>query len=65
MAANRSWNGLVKVLDASRCDYLFVLVGDGRQWFVPTHELGGSSHVLLGGPKYERFEVEPGPSIYE
>ena len=32
---NRSWSGIVKRLDASRCEYLFVLVGDGRQWFIP------------------------------
>ena len=27
----QSWNGMVKRLDPTRCDYLFVLVGDGRQ----------------------------------
>ena len=29
---NQSWNGLVKYLEPTRCDYLFVLVGDGREW---------------------------------
>jgi len=28
---NQSWNGLVKRLDSSRIDYLFVLVADGRR----------------------------------
>jgi hypothetical protein len=28
---NRSWSGRVKTIDASRYEYLFVLVGDGRQ----------------------------------
>ena len=32
---NQSWHGLVKRLDASRIDYLFALVGDGRRWFIP------------------------------
>jgi hypothetical protein len=32
---NQSWNGLTKYLDPSRFDYLFVLVGDGRRWFIP------------------------------
>jgi PD-(D/E)XK nuclease superfamily protein len=36
---NQSWSGLVKRLDASRCDYAFVLVGDGRQWFIPADQL--------------------------
>ena len=31
---NRSWNGLVKRFSASRCEYLFVLVHDGRRWFI-------------------------------
>jgi len=62
---NQSWNGLVKTLDATRCDYLFALVGDGRQWFIPASALGGGSHVSLGGPKYSKFEVEPGRPIAE
>jgi hypothetical protein len=61
---NQSWNGLVKTLDSTRCDYLFVLVGDGRQWFIPAARLGGGSGLLLGGPKYAAFEVEPGPPLH-
>jgi PD-(D/E)XK endonuclease len=38
---NQSWTGLVKRFDASRCDYLFVLVGDGRRWFIPSEALAG------------------------
>lgn len=57
---NQSWSGLVKRLDATRCDALFVHVGDGRRWFIPAAELGGTSGIRLGGPKYAAFEVEPG-----
>jgi hypothetical protein len=60
---NQSWNGVVKTLDASRCDYLFALVGDGRQWFIPAGALGGTSGLLLGGPKYAQYEVESGRPI--
>jgi PD-(D/E)XK endonuclease len=60
---NRSWSGLVKYLDPSCYDYLFVLVGDGRRWFVPSSEVAGTSGLRLGGPKYERFEIEPGQPI--
>jgi hypothetical protein len=60
---NQSWNGVVKVLDASRVDYLFVHVGDGRRWFIPSEELGGTSGIVLGGPKYAQHELEPGHPI--
>ena len=60
---NQSWNGTVKRLDASRCDYLFALVGDGRQWFIPATALDGGSRILLSGPKYAEFEVDQGPPI--
>ena len=60
---NQSWNGVTKKLSADRCDYLFVLVGDGRRWFIPAAHFGGGVSLRLGGPKYERFEVEPGDPI--
>ena len=43
-----------------RCDYLFVHAGDGRRWFIPSSVVGGGSGILLGGPKYEAYEVECG-----
>jgi hypothetical protein len=60
---NRSWNGLVKRFSAARCDWLFVLVGDGRRWFIPANEVDGGTAVCLGGPKYSEFEVNPGRPI--
>jgi hypothetical protein len=60
---NQSWNGLVKRLDASRCDYLFVLVADGRRWFIPSRAIDGGTRIALGGPKYAEYEVEPGIPI--
>lgn len=57
---NQSWSDLVKYFDGKRCDYLFVLVADGRQWFIPTGALDGRSAVTLGGAKYSAFEIEPG-----
>ena len=55
---NRSWNGVVKHFCATRCDYLFVHVGDGRRWFIPSSAVEGGSGILVGGPKYEVYEVE-------
>ena len=55
---NRSWNGVVKRFCATRCDFLFVHVGDGRRWFIPAIAVGGGSGILLGGPKYQQYEVE-------
>jgi PD-(D/E)XK endonuclease len=60
---NQSWNGLVKRLDPSRCDAIFVHAGDGRRWYIPASALGGSSAILLGGPKYAEYEVEPGERL--
>jgi len=57
---NQSWNGIVKRLDSSRCDSVFIHVADGRRWYIPSVELGGSTAICLGGPKYAKFEVEPG-----
>ena len=57
---NQSWTGLVKYFRPERCDYLFVHVGDGRRWFIPTSELTCRSGLTLGGPKYAEFEIETG-----
>lgn len=57
---NQSWTGLVKYFDPDRCDYLFVHVGDGRRWFIPTRRLESRAGLNLGGQKYSEFEIEPG-----
>ncbi len=57
---NRSWNGIVKRFSSVRCDRLFVLVGDGRRWFIPSTAVDAGSCVVLGGPKYAAFEVDAG-----
>ena len=57
---NQSWNRVIKRFDPSRYDYLFVLVGDGRRWFIPVGAIDSSHCVVLGGLKYSEFEVEPG-----
>jgi hypothetical protein len=62
---NRSWNGLVKRLDLDQFDYLFVLVADGCQWFIPADRVEGGSAIHLGGPKYGEFEVDRGDPIPE
>jgi PD-(D/E)XK endonuclease len=62
---NRSWNGIVKKLDPSQYDLLFVLVADGRMWLIPAEHVGGGSGLSLGGPKYERFEVHFRQSVGE
>jgi hypothetical protein len=56
---NRSWNGVSKLFSHERCDHLFVHVGDGRRWFIPSSAVDGGSGILLGGPKYAAYEVEP------
>jgi hypothetical protein len=57
---NQSWSGLAKYFDPSRCEYLFVVVGDGRRWCIPSAAIHGGRGITLGGPKYAEFEVEAG-----
>ena len=57
---NQSWSGSVKHFSPTRADYLFVLVADGRRWFIPATEVTGGTGITLGGPKYAAFEVERG-----
>jgi hypothetical protein len=53
----------VKRLAAAQVDFLFVHVGDGRCWFIPSDAVDGGAGILLGGPKYARYEVEPDESL--
>jgi PD-(D/E)XK endonuclease len=60
---NRSWSGLVKYLNPSSYDYLFVLVGEGRRWFIPAHEVGGTTRIVVGGNKYSEYELSRGQPL--
>jgi hypothetical protein len=60
---NRSWQGTTKEFDQDRADYLFVLVGDGRRWFIPASTVEAARRLNLGGTKYSEFEVERGQPI--
>ena len=60
---NRSWTGLAKRFDPRVVDYLFVLVGDGRRWFIPASHVEGSRGLTLGGEKYSEYEVEAGTAL--
>jgi hypothetical protein len=60
---NQSWSGLVKYFDPAFCEYLFVVVGDGRRWCIPALHVHGGRGINLGGPKYAEFEVEHGAPL--
>jgi Holliday junction resolvase-like predicted endonuclease len=62
---NQSWSGLVKHFAANRCDWLFVLVADGRRWFIPSQAIEATSGLRLGGPKYAAYEVERGRPLID
>ena len=57
---NRSWTGTTKKFDPAKVDRLFVLVGDGRRWFIPAPLVEAGRAIKLGGAKYSEFEIEPG-----
>jgi hypothetical protein len=63
MGGNESWQGLVRRFHPSRCHRPFVHVGDGRRWYIPATAADGGSQLLVGGPKYAEFEVEPGDPL--
>ena len=54
---NQSWNGIVKYFSPSRCDFVFVLTGDMRRWFIPAAAIDATTAIQLGGPKYAEYEV--------
>jgi hypothetical protein len=60
---NRSWNRTIKYMGPDRCDRVFVHVGDGRRWYIPTDALGGCSSICLGGPKYAEYEISTGAPL--
>ena len=62
---NQSWSGLVKRFSSERCDYLFVLVADGRQWLIPAEAVEGGAGIVVGGPKYAAYEIDRGRPITE
>jgi hypothetical protein len=62
---NQSWNGLVKLLDPTRYDYLFVVVEDGRRWLIPAEKVEGGAGISLGGPKYAQYEIDAGAPLLE
>ena len=62
---NQSWTGLTKKFDSAKVDYLFVLVGDGRRWFIPARYVEAAREVTLGGAKYSEFEIERGTPFEE
>jgi len=55
----------VKRFSSDRCDWLFVLVADGRRWFIPAEAVEGGTGLLVGGPKYAEYEVERGRPLSE
>jgi hypothetical protein len=57
---NQSWSGVTKIFDSSRCDYLFVVVADGRRWLIPASAVSARHLISVGGRRWQRFEVEPG-----
>jgi Holliday junction resolvase-like predicted endonuclease len=55
---NQSWSRISKKFDPARVDLLFVLVGDGRRWLIPSAHIDAENGINLGGPKYAEYEIE-------
>ncbi|MFN8132276.1 MAG: group I intron-associated PD-(D/E)XK endonuclease [Solirubrobacteraceae bacterium] len=61
---NQSWDGVTRHLDPARIDYLFLLIADGRRWFIPAGAVGARTAITVGGPKYSEFEVDDEPGFF-
>jgi PD-(D/E)XK endonuclease len=62
---NQTWTGVAKRFNPGAVDYLYILVGDGRRWWIPTSDIDGETNITLGGSKYSEFEISSGASILE
>jgi hypothetical protein len=62
---NQSWSALVKRFSSERCDWLFVLAADGRRWFIPATAVEAGTRLVLGGQKYDAYEVVRGRPLSE
>jgi hypothetical protein len=54
---NQSWNRVVKRFASERGDFVFVLVADGRRWFIPSQAISSKRTIVVGGRKYSEFKV--------
>jgi hypothetical protein len=59
----QSWNGVAKEFDPTAVDYLFVLVADGRRWFIPATAITARSAICVGRKTLGQYEVEPWPPL--
>lgn len=56
LGGNQSWNGVAKHFDNTKVDYLFILLSDGRKYFIPTNVIDNKSSINIGGEKYKEYE---------
>jgi len=45
----KAGDGVPKLFDTSKSDYLFVLVADGRRWLIPAAEISAKHSIVIGG----------------
>jgi hypothetical protein len=57
LAQNERWESeLDWTREAVRPNVVYVLVGDGRRWIIPSSAVEGQA-LALGGPKYSEYEI--------
>ena len=59
---NQSWSGVVKRFSPTQCDYLFVHVGDGRRWFIPSEAVEGGTGIVARRPEVRGLRGRAGRS---
>jgi len=53
---NKSWGGVVKLVDATGCDLLFVYCADSTKFIIPVGVFDGQGRLSLG-KKYLEYRV--------
>lgn len=57
LGGNQSWSGVSKLFDPTKVDALFILLDNGKRYFIPSDKIVGTSTISVGGTKYHEYEV--------
>lgn len=50
-------NYKIRTFDNSTCDYLFILTGNDKIYLIPSKEITAKNSIVVGGTKYNEYEV--------
>lgn len=57
LGGNRSWNGVAKVFDNTKVDYLFVLTEEGDKYLIPADKIESKNSIVVGKNKWNEYKI--------